>query len=750
MASCSSSPFEFSSQYYHSDGAGGCVRQASFFDGKAVLNQGVGYSVVLGFGAFFAVFTSFLVWLEKRYVGSKHTSEWFNTAGRNVKTGLIASVIVSQWTCSATILQSSNVAWEYGISGPFWYASGATIQVLLFGIMAIEIKRKAPHAHTVCEIVKARWGTAAHVVFLFFCFMTNIIVTAMLLLGGSAVVNALTGMNIYAASFLIPLGVVVYTLAGGLKATFLASYIHSVVVHIVLVIFVYLVYTTSSELGSPSVVYHRLLEVASKSRICSEPLSHAGQSCGPADGNHKGSYVTMLSSGGLVFGIINIIGNFGTVFVDNGYWVSAIAARPSSTHKGYLLGGLVWFAVPFSLATSLGIGALALDLPITATEASKGLVPAATAIALMGKGGSILLLTMLFMAVTSAGSSELIAVSSLCTYDVYRTYINPTATGKQILKVSRLVILAFGCFMGMLAVILNKAGISLGWMYLAMGVLIGSAVIPIALMLLWRKANAFGAILGTITGCIFGIITWISVTKIVYGRVNLDTTGHNSPMLAGNLVSILTGGAIHTICSLLWQQNYDWEGTKNITRVEKDAEELPAEEFRDDKLVSAKRWIVKWGLGFTVIIVVLWPILSLPAGQFSLGYFTFWAVIAVAWGTVASVVIIALPLIESWETIQSVCLGMFTNDRLMDKVEELNCKLHAIILSIPEAESKYLLQVENSKKLDAPVFRLRLRRSDSSFSGLGTAPVGSTIIFHCLVIKHKENVVIIASVKNLS
>lgn len=59
--------------------------------------------------------------------------------------------------------------------------------------------------------------------------MTNIIVTAMLLLGGSAVVNALTGVNIYAASFLIPVGVIVYTLAGGLKATFLASYIHSVI-----------------------------------------------------------------------------------------------------------------------------------------------------------------------------------------------------------------------------------------------------------------------------------------------------------------------------------------------------------------------------------------------------------------------------------------------------------------------------------------------------------------------------------------
>lgn len=648
------------------------------------------------------------MWLEKRYVGSRHTSEWFNTAGRNVKTGLIASVIVSQWTWAATILQSSNVAWEYGISGPFWYASGATIQVLLFGVMAIEIKRKAPHAHTVCEIVKARWGTAAHMVFLTFCFMTNIIVTAMLFFGGSAVVNALTGVNIYAASFLIPLGVIVYTLAGGLKATFLASYIHSVIVHLVLVIFVYLVYVSSSELGSPTVVYNRLLQAASKTRSCQDPISHIGQACGPVSGNYKGSFVTMLSSGGLVFGIINIVGNFGTVFVDNGYWVSAIAARPSSTHKGYLLGGLVWFAVPFSLATSLGLGALALDLPITASEASHGLVPPATAIALMGKGGSVLLLTMLFMAVTSAGSSELIAVSSLCTYDIYRTYINPNASGKQILKVSRSIVLAFGCFMGILAVILNKAGVSLGWMYLAMGVFIGSAVIPIAFMLLWKKANAFGAILGTITGCLLGIITWLTVTKVEYGRVNLETTGRNAPMLAGNLVSILVGGVVHAVCSFIRPQDYDWESTKQITVVEKENSELSIEEFKEEKLIRAKRWIIKWGVGFTLVIVVLWPILTLPAGQFNKGYFRFWAVIAIAWGTIASVVIIALPLMESWETIQSVMLGMFTNDRMMEKIEELNLKLQTIVSLLPDAEKIYLLEKEKAKKKEASELELQI------------------------------------------
>ncbi|KAK9098782.1 hypothetical protein Syun_025827 [Stephania yunnanensis] len=71
-----------------------------------------------------------------------------------------------------------------------------------------------------------------------------------------------------------------------------------------------------------------------------------------------------------------------------------------------LLGGLVWFAVPLSLATSLGLVALALDLPIIANEASHGIVPHAAATALMGKGGSILLLTMLFMIIVENATAS--------------------------------------------------------------------------------------------------------------------------------------------------------------------------------------------------------------------------------------------------------------------------------------------------------------------------------------------------------
>ena len=66
--------------------------------------------------------------------------------------------------------------------------------------------------------------------------------------------------------------------------------------------------------------------------------------------------------------------------------------------------------------------------------ARAGLVPPAAALYLLGRGGAILMVIMLFMAVTSSGSAELVAVSSLFTYDVYRTYINPNATGAHLAR----------------------------------------------------------------------------------------------------------------------------------------------------------------------------------------------------------------------------------------------------------------------------------------------------------------------------
>ncbi|KAK0335287.1 urea active transporter [Friedmanniomyces endolithicus] len=268
------------------------------------LSKATGYGVVVGLGFLFAFGMMLTTFVLRRYNNELQTSEAFSTAGRTVKSGLVSSAVVSSWTWAATLLQSSSVSSKYGVSGPFWYASGATVQVILFATLAIELKRKAPNAHTFLEAIRARYGPATHGVYIVFGLMTNILVTAMLLTGGSAVVTSLTGVPTAAACFLLPIGVVLYTMFGGIKATFLTDYVHTVMILIIIFLFAFTAYATSSVLGSPGVVYDKLVAAAERH---------------PVAGNAQGSYLTMRSQEGVVFFVINLVGNFRTVFCDNGY-----------------------------------------------------------------------------------------------------------------------------------------------------------------------------------------------------------------------------------------------------------------------------------------------------------------------------------------------------------------------------------------------------------------------------------------------
>lgn len=69
------------------------------------------------------------------------------------------------------------------------------------------------------------------------------------------------------------------------------------------------------------------------------------------------------------------------------------------------------------------------------------------------------MLILLFLAVTSAASAELVAVSSIATYDIYLPYINPLATEAQILAVDKIAIVLYGLVMGILGLIFFYLGI---------------------------------------------------------------------------------------------------------------------------------------------------------------------------------------------------------------------------------------------------------------------------------------------------
>jgi SSS family transporter len=438
------------------------------------------------------------------------------------------------------------------------YAAGATVQILMFSVLACKVKMNAPRAHTYLEIVQARYGRVAHITFLFFAFVTNILVGSQLLLGGSAVVTALTGMNVYAAIFLIPVGVCAYVVLGGLRATFLCDYSHTVILMVIILYFMFNAYATNDLIGSPGEMYE-LLKKAAVQR--------------PVEGNVQGSYMTLKSNYALIFGVIQLCSGSGTVFLDQAYWQRAIASRPTTAVRAYILGGLAWFAVPFGFATTLGLSAVALiDNPRFPTypnvppssDISAGLASAYAAQALMGKGGAVALLIVLFMAVTSCASAELIAVSSLLTFDVYQRYIRPTASSASLIFVSHIMICAFGLTMAVFACIWNAIGIDLGWLFLVMGLLIGGAVFPAAFAITWRGQSAAGAITGAIGGLIIGIAAWLATAKVYFGELTIASTGTEYATLAGNLAAIMSGLILTLVVSLIKPQNFDWAITRGI------------------------------------------------------------------------------------------------------------------------------------------------------------------------------------------
>lgn len=546
------------------------------------------------------------------------------------------------------------------------------MQIILFATLAIELKRRAPNAHTFLEVIRARYGVVTHCVFIVFGLMTNILVTAMLLTGGSAVVTSLTGVPTAAACFLLPVGVVLYTMFGGIKATFLTDYAHTVVILVILLTFAFTAYATSSVLGSPGKVYDLLVQAAK---------DH------PVKGNADGSYLTMKSKEGAVFFVINIVGNFGTVFCDNGYYNKAIAASPVHALPGYIMGGLSWFAIPWLAATTMGLSALALEgNPVFPTypnrmapaDVSAGLVLPDAAVALLGKGGAAASLLLVFMAVTSAMSAELIAVSSIFTYDIYQTYFKPDASGRRLIYMSHASCVVYAILLAGFSTGLHYIGISMGYLYLLMGVIISSAVLPAALTLLWSKQNWWAATLTPPLGFICSLTAWLVTAKSEGGDLSVASTGANNPMLAGNVVALLSPCIFIPVLTFAFKPaNYDWESMKAIRKGDDheiaeaahiDLEKIPGErrgsvaeaEEEQTKLLRAAK-IARWmTLFLTIALLVLWPMPMYGSGYvFSKGFFTGWVSVGILWLFCSSFCVGLYPLWEGRHTMKRTFVRIY-------------------------------------------------------------------------------------------
>jgi len=300
--------------------------------------------------------------------------------------------------------------------------------------------------------------------------------------------------------------------------------------------------------------------------------------------------------------------------------------------------------------------------------------------------------------VTASAASEQIAISSIFSYDIYKRYINPSAKGQQIVFVARASILFWACISGVLSIILHELKIGLGWVYLAMGNFIGSAVFPVAFALTWSNCSAVGAMAGTWLGAGFSMLGWCLCANRL-GGVNVKTLGDDFSMLTGNLIALFFSPIITVIISVISPQKFDWAELRRKTQemlilddIDKQGEHVtdsvllglddlelthghapaageagaaPASRGSDphdetnEELTKVLMFSYWFGGGLSFVLIIVWPLLSLPQTTFTKSYWGWWVAIAFIWGHCAAAITIVYPLYQVRDLIM-VALGLKT------------------------------------------------------------------------------------------
>lgn len=166
----------------------------------------------------------------------------------------------------------------------------------------------------------------------------------------------------------------------------------------------------------------------------------------------------------------------------------------------------------------------------------------------------------------------------------------------------------------------------MGYLYLMMGVIISSAVLPAALTLLWSGQNRIAATLSPILGLFCSLIAWLVTAKRESGDLSVESTGSNNPMLAGNVVALLSPLIFVPVLTYAFgTQKYDWvsmalirlgDDTDVAARANVDLELIPgAADVDQEELLAEKTKLKRASLiakTMTGVLTLVLLIVSLP------------------------------------------------------------------------------------------------------------------------------------------
>lgn len=211
----------------------------------------------------------------------------------------------------------------------------------------------------------------------------------------------------------------------------------------------------------------------------------------------------------------------------------------------------------------------------------------------------------------------------------------------------------------------------MGWILEFIGVIVGSAVIPITLALTSAHVSPYFITYAPPVGTALAIAAWLGATKGLYGEVNITTTFENWPMFAGCCVALFVPLIIWLAMRPFVRTPYNWDDLFMMVPLQPRAGDVSFTHDDDEslgldwdpkELAKASRMAKTISAVLCLIFLVIIPFPMYGAGYImSRKFFTGWTILVFIWSWVAALMIWFMPIWQSRGPLGTVIKGIFAD-----------------------------------------------------------------------------------------
>ena len=435
-------------------------------------------------------------------VSSVKNSEDFMVAGRTLPWYILVGTLLATWMGSGSLFSGAGLGYRNGLAG-LWSSAGAWLGIALIYFITQRIRNFGKV--TVPDIFEARYGKVAAILATITTVIAYTTIVSYQFRGGGKVLSMVSD------------GLV--TLEAGIVITAVFAISYTVLAGMFSVVYTDVVNGILMTIGTVGALIYLFIDVGGMSEIIS-----VAESAGKWQlfGNWSSERSGDVS--GPIIAISFFVPTMLLLMGDANMYQRIFSAKDGGSAKKAVFFWIIGVVVLESVVSMLGLtGAVAAtkgiipDLVIDAQtgitdqvkllearqSGSESVIPAIARYAgLPLVLGLLLVSTMMAIIVSTADSFLLIPATNL-TRDVYLRYVNPSAAEKQILLISRILVLVLGLVAFLLVsqfkTILNAAFTAYN--------IYGTSITPALLAaFLWKRATKEGAIASIITGASVTII----------------------------------------------------------------------------------------------------------------------------------------------------------------------------------------------------------------------------------------------------